>query len=123
MKRRLVLSIIILFSFCSCLPSFPTTINKPLYTKSENAKKLILSKYGNPSMVENQVEQEKWTYDYISPYKSNRTLVFDKNGKIIKNKKHYKRFHMLTGLNKYSYITVGVVLALGLITGPFPALL
>jgi|TARA_B110000879_G_C10928180_1_gene414849 hypothetical protein len=105
------------------VPSYPTTINKPLYAKSENAKKLILSKYGNPSMVENQVEQEKWIYDYISPYKSNRTLFFDKNGKIIKNKKHYKAFHMLTGLNKYSYITLGIVLALSLIIGPFPALL
>ena len=120
MKKRIVLSTIIIFCLCSC---FPTTINKSLYAKSENAKKLILSKYGDPSMVKNQVDQEKWTYDYISPYKSNRTVIFDKSGKIIKNKKHYKSFHMLTGLNKYSYILIVVILALSLIVGPMPALL
>lgn len=120
MKNRIVLSIIIIISLCSC---FPTNINKPLYAKSGNAKKLILSKYGDPSMVKNQVDQEKWTYDYISPYKSNRTVIFDKNGKIIQNKKHYKSFHMLTGLNKYSYILIGVILVLSLVVGPMPALL
>ena len=34
-------------------------INRPMYTKSNNAKELILVKYGNPSKVEDPVEQEK----------------------------------------------------------------
>ena len=95
----------------------------PLYSKSNNAKELILSKYGKPSKVENQVKQETWIYNYSSSKKSNRTVIFDNNGKIIENKKHYKRFHMVTGLNKYYYISLGVVAALCLILHPFPALL
>ena len=98
-------------------------INRPMYTKSNNAKELILVKYGNPSKVEDPVEQEKWIYDYSGPFKSNRAVVFDKSGKIIKNKKLYKAFHMLTGFNKYGYIAVGVSLVLFIINGPFPALL
>ena len=49
--------------------------------------------------------------------------IFDKFGKIISNKKHYKTFHMITGYNKHGYIAMGVIVALGLIAGPFPALL
>jgi len=118
MKKLLLLSALLLFA-CSCSP----TINRPLFAKSDNAKELILSKYGNPSKVKNQVEQEKWIYDYSSPFKSNRTVVFDKYGKIIKNKKHYKAFHMITGFHKYGYIAIGATLVLYLLIGPFPALL
>jgi hypothetical protein len=124
MKKLLILSVI--FFGYSCSPTLfvsPKTINMPLYSKSNNAKELILSKYGKPSKVENQVKQETWIYNYSSSKKSNRTVIFDKNGKIIENKKHYKRFHMVTGLNKYSYISLGVVAALCLILPPFPALL
>jgi len=94
-----------------------------LYSKSNNAKELIRSKYGNPSKVENQVKQEIWIYDYSSLFKSNRTVTFDNNGKIIMNKKKYKMFHMITGLNKYRYIAAGVVVVVASIAGPFPALL
>ena len=48
---------------------------------------------------------------------------FDNNGKIIMNKKHYKTFHMITGLNKYGYISAGVIVVVALVVGPFPALL
>jgi len=118
MKKLLLLSALLIFAF-SCSP----TINRPLFAKSDNAKEFILSKYGNPSKVENQVEQEKWIYDNSSPFKSNRTVVFDKYGKIIKNKQHYKAFHMITGFNKYGYIAIGATLVLYLLAGPFPALL
>ena len=124
MKKLLILSV--LFFGYSCAPTLftsPKTINLPLYAKSNNAKELILSKYGNPSKIENQVKQEIWIYNYTSSKKSNRTVIFDNNGKIIKNKKHYKRFHMITGLNRYSYIVLGVVVAVALILSPFPALL
>ena len=124
MKKLLLLSVI--FFGYSCSPTrfiSPKTINLPLYSKSNNAKELIQSKYGNPSKIENQVKQEIWIYNYSSSKKSNRTVIFDNNGKIIKNKKHYKRFHMITGLNRYSYIVLGVLVAVALILPPFPALL
>jgi len=124
MKKLLIL--LVIFFGHSCSPTLftsPKTINLPLYSKSNNAKELILSKYGDPSKIENQVKQEIWIYNYSSSIKSNRTVIFDNNGKIIKNKKHYKRFHMITGLNRYSYIVLGAVVALLLIFPPFPALL
>ena len=124
MKKFLIL-LVILFGY-SCSPTLfisPKTINLPLYSKSNNAKELIRSKYGNPSKIENQVKQEIWIYNYSSSIKSNRTFIFDNNGKIIKNKKHYKRFHMITGLNRYSYIVLGILVAVVLILPPFPALL
>lgn len=124
MKKLLIL-LVIFFAY-SCSPTLfisPKTINLPLYSKSNNAKELIRSKYGNPSKIENQVKQEIWIYNYSSSKKSNRTVIFDNNGKIIKNKKHYKRFHMISGLNRYSYIVLGVLVAVVLILPPFPALL
>ena len=119
MKKLILLSFFILFAVCSC----SSTINRPLYSKSDNAKELILSKYGKPSKVENLEEKEIWGYDYSSQFESNRTVIFDNQGKIIENKKHYKTFHMITGLNKHGYITVGIILILYAISGPFPALL
>jgi len=118
MKKLLILSVI--FFGYSCSPTLfvsPKTINMPLYSKSNNAKELILSKYGNPSKIENQVKQEIWIYNYSSSKKSNRTVIFDNNGKIIKNKKHYKRFHMITGLNRYAYIINGVIVAFFIMIG------
>ena len=73
--------------------------------------------------LKNQVKQEIWIYNYSSSKKSNRTVTFNKNGKIIENKKHYKRYHMKTGLNRYAYITYGFATVLALIAGAFPALL
>ena len=55
MKKLILLSLVILFATYSCSP----TINRPLFAKSDNAKELILSKYGNPSKVENQLGKEK----------------------------------------------------------------
>jgi|TARA_B100000767_G_C19772495_1_gene540797 hypothetical protein len=117
MKKYILL--FILFAVYSC----SSTINKPLYAKSDNVKELILLKYGKPSKVENQLEKETWIYDYSSQFKSNRTVVFDNYGKIITNKKHYKTFHMVTYLNKHGYIAIGATLLIYVITGPFPALL
>ena len=119
MKKLILLLFVVLFAVYSCSP----TINRPLFAKSDNAKELILGKYGKPSKVENLEEKEIWRYDYISQFKSNRTIVFDNYGKIISNKKHYKFFHMATGFNKHWYIATGGIIVLTLITGPFPALL
>jgi hypothetical protein len=118
MKKFLIL-LVILFGY-SCSPTLfisPKTINLPLYSKNNNAKELIRSKYGDPSKIENQVKQEIWIYNYSSSIKSNRTVIFDNNGKIIKNKKHYKRFHMTTGFNRYAYIINGVILAFAIMIG------
>ena len=119
MKKFLILFVILIGYSCVSPTQFisPKTINLPLYSKSINAKELILSKYGNPSKVENQLGKEKWIYNYSSKFKSNRTVIFDNNGKIIKNKKHYKRFHMTTGLNRYAYIINGVILAFAIMIG------
>ena len=124
MKKFLILSVF--FFGYSCSPTHfisPKTINLPLYAKSNNAKELIRSKYGNPSKIENKVKQEIWIYNYSSSKKSNRTVIFDNKGIIIENKKHYKSYHMKTGLNRYAYIAYGVVAVVALIAGPFPALL
>ena len=118
MKKLHLISFVILFLAYSCSP----TINRPLYAKSDNAKELILLKYGKPSKVETG-EYEIWRYEYSSQFKSNRTIVFDNYGKIITNKKYYKTFHMITGFNKHSYIAVGAILLIYAINGPFPALL
>ena len=124
MKKLLILSVI--FFGYSCSPTLfisPKTINLPLYSKSNNAKELVRSKYGAPLKIENQVKQEIWIYNYSSSIKSNRTVIFDNKGIIIENKKHYKSYHMKTGLNRYAYIAYGVVAVVALIAGPFPALL
>ena len=124
MKKLVILSVI--FFGYSCSPTLfisPKTINLPLYSKSNNAKELVRSKYGAPSKIENQVKQEIWIYNYSSSKKSNRTVIFDNKGIIIENKKHYKSYHMKTGLNRYAYIAYGVVAVVALIVGPFPALL
>jgi hypothetical protein len=119
MKKLLLLSFFILFAVYGC----SSTINRPLYSKSYNAKELILSKYGKPSSIENQLKKEIWKYNNSSQFKINRTVVFDNAGKIIENKKNYKTFHMITGFNKHGYIAVGIILTLYAISGPFPALL
>jgi hypothetical protein len=87
---------LILLSFLILFTSYSCspTINRPLFAKSDSSK-----------------------------FKSNRTVIFDNNGKIITNKKHYKPFHMITGFNKYGYISVGIILSLRIIFGNFPALL
>jgi len=62
MKNPILLLFVIIFSVYSC----SSTINRPLYAKSDNAKELILSKYGKPSMVENFEESQTWRYEYSS---------------------------------------------------------
>jgi hypothetical protein len=57
-----------------------------LFAKSDTSKELILAKYANLSNIENQVEQEKWTYDYSNPFKSNSLVLFDKSGKLLKTR-------------------------------------
>ena len=86
MKKPILLLFVILFFAYSC----SSTINRPLYAKSDNAKELILSKYGKPLMVENFEESQTWRYEYSSQFKSNRTIIFDKFGKIISNKNTIK---------------------------------
>ena len=75
--KKLLLLLVILFGY-SCSPTLfcSPNINLPLYSKSNNAKELIRSKYGNPLKVENQLEKEIWIYDYSSSFKSNRTVLF-----------------------------------------------
>ena len=73
-----------------------------------------ISERSEPEMFQSYANSSK---------KSNRTVIFDNKGIIIENKKHYKSYHMKTGLNRYAYIAYGVVAVVALIVGPFPALL
>ena len=101
-----------LTTFYSCSP----TISKPLYSKSSDPKELILLKYGDPtSIMKTNDLEEIWMYDYTSKFKSNRTVVFDANNKIVKNIKKHKKFTPRLG----HYIVIGAAILIG----QFPALL
>ena len=102
-----------LIAFYSCSP----TITQPLFSKSSNPKELIKSKYGEPtSIMKTTNSEEIWLYDYTSQFKSNRTVVFDANNKIVRNIKDYKKYTPRRG----HYIAIGVIILMG---GSFPALL
>jgi hypothetical protein len=113
--KKLFLFFILTFLLIGCSP----TINQPLFSKSNNPKELIKSKYGEPSSVMLTNDgREIWEFDFRSPIKSNRTVIFDGNNSILENKKHYKVFHMVTGLNKSGYIFIGLLFGFYFINGP-----
>jgi len=114
--KKLFFLFFISIAFYSCSP----TINQSLYSKNSNPKELITSKYGEPtSILQTNDSEEVWKYDYVNPFKSNRTVTFDVNNKILKNKKHYKPFIPRKG----HFIAIGVIMGVYIINDPFPALL
>ena len=74
------LSILILLSSCS-------TVNQPKFKNNNNHKELILSKYGESSIIKNDDNYEIWIYDYGSLLKSNRKVIFNTENRIVSNKK------------------------------------
>ena len=74
------LSILILFTSCG-------TVNQPKFKNNNNHKELILSKYGESSIIKNDDNYEIWIYDYGSFLKSNRKVIFNKENRIVSNKK------------------------------------
>ena len=74
------LSILILFTSCG-------TVNQPKFKNNTNHKELILSKYGESTIIKNDDNYETWVYDYGSFLKSNREVIFNKENRIVSNKK------------------------------------
>jgi len=74
------LSILILFTSCG-------TVNQPKFKNNNNHKELILSKYGESTIIKNDDNYETWIYDYGSFLKSNREVIFNKENRIVSNKK------------------------------------
>ena len=74
------LSILILFTSCG-------TVNQPKFKNNNNHKELILSKYGESTIIKNDDNYETWVYDYGSFLKSNRNVIFNKENRIVSNKK------------------------------------
>ena len=82
MNKPLVffLSILILFTSCG-------TVNQPKFKNNNNHKEIILSKYGESTIIKNDDNYETWIYDYGSFLKSNRKVIFNKENIIVSNKK------------------------------------
>ena len=82
MKKPLAffLSMLILFTSCG-------TVNQPKFKNNNNHKELILSKYGESTIIKNDDNYETWVYDYGSFLKSNRKVIFNKENIIVSNKK------------------------------------
>ena len=82
MKKPLAffLSLLILFTSCG-------TVNQPKFKNNNNHKELILSKYGESTIIKNDDNYETWVYDYGSFLKSNRKVIFNKENIIVSNKK------------------------------------
>ncbi len=74
------LSILILFTSCG-------TVNQPKFKNNTNHKEVILSKYGESTIIKNDDNYETWIYDYGSFLKSNRKVIFNKENIIVSNKK------------------------------------
>ena len=74
------LSVLILLTSCG-------TVNQPKFKNNTNHKELILSKYGESTNIKNDDNYETWVYDYGSFLKSNRNVMFNKENRIVSNKK------------------------------------
>ena len=84
MKKLLLLFITLLLISCS------KTINQPFFSKKLNPKQTIKLKYGEPKDIWISEGFETWIYNNKKNLKSNRIVVFDNNGKIIKHEKELK---------------------------------
>ena len=82
MKKILAFSLSVLILFTSC-----GTVNQPKFKNNTNHKELILSKYGESTIIKNDDNYETWVYDYGSFLKSNRNVIFNKENRIVSNKK------------------------------------
>ena len=74
MKKLLGFSFSILILLSSC-----STVNQPKFKNNTNHKELILSKYGESTIVKNDDNYETWVYDYGSFLKSNRNVIFNQS--------------------------------------------
>ncbi len=77
--------------FISCSP----IVNQQLFSEDINPKQKVKLKYGEPTEILISGGVETWIYHNKKSLKSNRMVVFDNNGKIIKHQKELKELPWL----------------------------
>ena len=84
MKKLLFLFTALMFISCSPI------VNQQLFLADINPKQTVQHKFGKPTEILISGGVETWIYDNKKTLKSNRVVVFDNNGKIIKHEKELK---------------------------------
>ncbi|MDB4093561.1 hypothetical protein N9543_04490 [Flavobacteriaceae bacterium] len=98
MKKLLLLLLFIPLVFTSC-----STLDLPKWKKTSNLKEFVISKYGEPNLMENQDEFQVWKYESNNILKNNRTIVFKENI-IISHKKKLKTVPFIVTNLLMSYV-------------------
>ena len=101
MKKLLFLFSALLFVSCSPI------VNQQLFSEDINPKQTVKLKYGEPTEILISGGVETWFYDYKKSLKSNRSIVFDNNDKIIKHEKELKE---LTWILRNTFIYGGGII-------------
>ena len=124
MKKLILLLLFIPLVFTSC-----STLDLPKWKKTSNLKEFVISKYGEPNVIENKDEFQVWKYESNNILKNNRTIVFKENI-IISHKKKLKKIPFIVtnlvisyaggivvselfGMGKASYIFAACATSLG----------
>tara|TARA_Y100001958_G_C20766398_1_gene244237 strand:- start:127 stop:474 length:348 start_codon:yes stop_codon:yes gene_type:complete len=95
MKKLLFLFTTLLFTSCSPI------VNQQLFSDDIVPKQTVKLKYGEPTEILISGGVETWIYNNKKSLKSDRIIVFDNNGKIIK---HQKELKDLTWLFRNTFI-------------------
>ena len=98
MKKLILLLLFIPLVFTSC-----STLDLPKWKKTSNLKEFVISKYGEPNLIENQDEFQVWKYESNNILKNNRTIVFKENI-IISHKKKLKTVPFIVTNLLMSYV-------------------
>ena len=104
--------------FASCSP----IVNQRLFSEDTNPKQTFKQLYGEPTDILISGGVETWIYDYKKSLKSNRVIVFDNNGKIIKHEKELKELTWILR-NTFIYgggIIIGAAFLIGFLLSGFP---
>jgi len=110
MKKLILLLLFIPLVFTSC-----STLDLPKWKETSNLKEFVISKYGEPNLIENQDEFQVWKYESNNILKNNRTIVFKENI-IISHRKKLKKIPFIVTNLLISYaggIVVSELLSMG----------
>ena len=116
MKKLLFLFSALLFASCSPI------VNQRLFSEDTNPKQRVKLEYGEPTEILITDGAETWIYDNKKSLKSNRVIVFDNNGKIIKHEKELKELTWILR-NTFIYgggIIIGAAFLIGFLLSGFP---
>ena len=116
MKKILIMFSALLFASCSPI------VNQRLFSEDTNPKQTLKQLYGEPTDILISGGVETWIYDYKKSLKSNRVIVFDNNGKIIKHEKELKELTWILR-NTFIYgggIIIGAAFLIGFLLSGFP---